>query len=87
MNPPVQRPLAPRKVMLSPQIPAYYGLIRNSWHLLPAYLLRLGRSLPHGLVVADPERLPNLLRMSLSPCRRPYPDKPDGTSTGPVGLG
>jgi len=62
---PVQRPLPPRGVMLSPRIIAYYGLIRNSQPLPSTYALYDG-SLPYGLVWAGIERLPNLLRMSLS---------------------
>jgi hypothetical protein len=62
---PVQRPLALRRVMLSPQVIAYYGLIRNSQPLPSTYELYDG-SLPYGLVWAGIERLPNLLRMSLS---------------------
>lgn len=62
---PVQRPLAPRWVMLSHQIIAYYGLIRNSRPLPPIYGLYDG-SLPYGLVWAGTERLPNLLRASVS---------------------
>ena len=62
---PVQRPLALRRVMLSPQVKAYYGLIRNSQPLPSTYGLYDG-SLPYGLVWAGIERLPNLLRMSLS---------------------
>ena len=62
---PVQRPLARRKVMLSLQVPAYYGLIRNSQPLPSIYGLYDG-SLPYGLVWAGVERLPNLLRMSVS---------------------
>ncbi len=63
---PVQRPLALQRVMLSRQVSAYYGLIRHSRLLPPAYFLRPGGSLPDGLVWAGTERLPNLLRMSLS---------------------
>lgn len=62
---PVQRPLAPQKVMLSSRIIAYYGLIRNSRPLPSTYELYDG-SLPYGLVWAGIERLPNLLRTSLS---------------------
>ena len=62
---PVQRPLALRRVMLSPQVNAYYGLIRNSQPLPSIYGLYDG-SLPYGLVWAGIERLPNFLRMSLS---------------------
>ncbi len=51
----------------------YYDLIRNSLGLPPAYLLRPGGSLPDGSVWAGPERLPNLLRVPVLPCRRPYP--------------
>jgi len=64
-NNPVQRPLALQRVMLSPQVIAYYGLIRNSRPLPPIYVLYDG-SLPYGHVWAGIERLPNLLRMSLS---------------------
>ena len=64
-NNPVQRPLAHRWVMLSHQLIAYYGLIRNSRPLPPIYVLYDG-SLPYGLVWAGIERLPNLLCMPLS---------------------
>src|SRR5438034_8244291 len=40
-GPPAQKPLAPRRVMLSRQIVAYYGLIRATPSRLSAYLLRL----------------------------------------------
>jgi hypothetical protein len=62
---PVQRPLAHRRVMLSRQVMAYYGLIRNSRPLPSIYGLYDG-SLPYGLVWAGTEKLPNLLRMSIS---------------------
>jgi hypothetical protein len=62
---PVQRPLARQWVMLSPRVIAYYGLIRNSRPLPSIYGLYDG-SLPYGLVWAGIERLPNLLRVSLS---------------------
>ena len=75
-DPPVQRPLARRRI--TRRVPAYYGLIRRSRPLPPAYLLRPGGSLPDGPVWAGAERLPNLLRVSLSPCRRPYPGGPSG---------
>jgi hypothetical protein len=65
LNYPVQRPLAPRPVMLSGQITAYYGLIRNSRSLPSTYGLYDG-ALPYGLVWAGIERLPNLIRMSFS---------------------
>jgi hypothetical protein len=61
---PVQRPLALQRVMLSHQVIAYYGLIRNSRPLPSIYVLYDG-SLPYGLVWAGIERLPNLLRMSV----------------------
>ena len=37
---PVQRPLARRRVVLSRRVVAYYGLIRGSGALPPAYVLR-----------------------------------------------
>jgi len=60
---PVQRPLALRRVMLSPQVIAYYGLIRNSQPLPSIYGLYDG-PLPYGLVWAGIERLPNFLHES-----------------------
>ena len=62
---PVQRPLARRRVMLSLQVIAYYGLIRNSQPLPSTYGLYDG-SLSYGLVWTGIERLPNLLRASVS---------------------
>jgi len=62
---PVQRPLAPQRVMLSRRIFAYYGLIRNSRSLPSIYGLYDG-SLPYGLVWTGIERLPNLLCVSIS---------------------
>jgi hypothetical protein len=47
LNVPVQRPLARRRVMLSRQVIAYYGLIRASRPLPPIYEL-FGGSLPYG---------------------------------------
>ena len=52
---PVQRPLAPQKVMLSSRIFAYYGLIRNSRFLPSTYELSDG-SLPYGLRAEPSER-------------------------------
>jgi hypothetical protein len=63
MDTPVQRPLAPQPVMLSGQILAYYGLIRNSRPPPSTYGLYDG-SWPYGLVWAGVERLPNLIRTS-----------------------
>jgi hypothetical protein len=62
-DPPVQRPLARQRVMLSFRVIAYYGLIRNSRPLPSTYGLYDG-SLPYGLAWAGIERLPNLLRVS-----------------------
>jgi hypothetical protein len=73
---PVQRPLARRRI--TRRVPAYYGLIRRARPLPPAYRLRPGGSLPDGPVWAGAERLPTLLRVPLSPCRRPYPGGPSG---------
>jgi hypothetical protein len=60
---PVQRFLAPQRVMLSHRIIAYYDLIRASRPLPPVYVLSNG-SLPYGLVWADNEKVPNLSRLS-----------------------
>ena len=56
---PVQRSLAPQRVMLSHRIIAYYFLMRASRPLPPVYLLSSG-SLPYGLVWAGNEKVPNL---------------------------
>src|SRR4030043_45379 len=69
----VQRPLARQRVMLSHRVFAYYGLMSPSRYLPPAYLFRPGGSLPYGLIETDTERVPTLLHVSFSPCRRPYP--------------
>lgn len=61
---PAQRPLARQRVMLSLQVIAYYGLIRNSQPLPSTYGLYDG-SLSYGLVWTGIERLPNLLRASI----------------------
>ena len=63
MNHPVQRSLAPQRVMLSHRIIAYYDLIRASLPLPPVYVLSSG-SLPYGLVWAGNEKVPNLSRLS-----------------------
>ncbi len=39
----------------------------------PGLSISSGGSLSYGPIVTDSERFPNLLRMSFSPCRRPYP--------------
>jgi len=62
-NHPVQRSLAPRRVMLSRRIIAYYDLIRASRSLPPVYGLSSG-SLPYALVWAGNEKVPNLSRLS-----------------------
>jgi hypothetical protein len=59
-DPPVQRSLAPLRVMLSRWIIAYYYLMRASRPLLPVYGLS-SRSLPYGLVWAGNEKVPNLI--------------------------
>ena len=63
-NYPVQRALAPQRVMLSHQIIAYYSLMRASRPLPPVYGLS-SRSLPYGLVWAGNEKVPNLSRSSV----------------------
>jgi hypothetical protein len=61
---PVQRSLAPQRVMLSHQIIAYYDLIRASRPLPLVYVLSNG-SWPYGLVWAGYEKVPNLSRLSV----------------------
>lgn len=60
---PVQRSLAPQRVMLSRRITAYYDLIRASLLLPPVYVLSSG-SLPVGLLRAGDEKVPNLSCLS-----------------------
>lgn len=63
MNHPVQRSLAPQRVMLSRRIIAYYDLIRAS-RLLPLVYVLSSRSLPDDLVRAGNEKVPNLSCLS-----------------------
>jgi hypothetical protein len=63
MDHPVQRSLAPQRVMLSRQIIAYYDLIRASLPLPPVYVLSSG-SLPIGLLRAGEQKVPNLSCLS-----------------------
>ena len=62
-NNPVQRSLAPQRVMLSHRLIAYYDLIRASLPLLPVYVLS-GGSLLIGLIRAGAEKVPNLSCLS-----------------------
>ncbi len=59
LNHPVQRSLAPLRVMLSRWLIADYDLIRASRRLPPVYVLSSG-ALPYGLVWAGNEKVPNL---------------------------
>jgi len=61
-DPAVQRPLARRRVILSRQVMAYYGLIRASRSLPPSYLLVSTAGL---CLSARTERVPNLLCVSV----------------------
>jgi len=63
LNYPVQRSLAPQRVLLSRQIFAYYDLIRASRPLPRVYVLS-SRSWPYGLVWAGHEKVPNLSCLS-----------------------
>jgi len=60
---PVQRSLAPQRVMLSHWILAYYDLIRASHSLPPVYVLSSG-TLPVSLLRAGDEKVPNLSCLS-----------------------
>ena len=60
---PVQRSLAPQRVMLSHRIIAYYYLMRASLPLPPVYVLS-GGSLLVGLLRAGAEKVPNLSCLS-----------------------
>jgi hypothetical protein len=71
-NTPVQRSLAPRRVLLSRRLFAYYDLIRTSGPHLPVYALCV-RSSPVGLVRAGGQKVPNLSCRSVTACRLLYP--------------
>ena len=71
-TPPVQRPLARQRVVLSHQVIAYYGRIRVS-RALPLIYEFMQRIFPVSLIQGRPERFPNLLRASFPPCRLQYP--------------
>ena len=78
-DPAVQRPLARRRVILSRQVIAYYGLIRASRSLSPSYVLR-------QRVFADwpgPRGSPIYSACPFCPCRLPYPGGPVGGLTVP----
>jgi len=60
---PVQRSLAPQRVMLSHRLVAYYDLIRASLPLPPVYVLSSG-SLPVDRLGAGEEKVPNLSCLS-----------------------
>ena len=62
MDPPVQRPLAPQRVMLSPRVIAYYGLIRSL-----GTSRRLMFFARRAMVEVAGGRVPNLLSALFSP--------------------
>ena len=72
INHPVQRSLAPQRVMLSHQIIAYYDLIRASRSHRTIYGLFI-RPSPLGLFGAGTEKVPNLSCLSVTTCRLLYP--------------
>jgi len=71
-NLPVQRSLAPQRVILSRQISAYYDLIRASRSHRTIYALFI-RPSPLGLFGAETEKVPNLSCLSVTTCRLLYP--------------
>ena len=79
MDYPVQRSLAPRRVVLSRQLIAYYDLIRASRPLPLVYVLSSG-SLPDGLVWAGNEKVPNLSCSSLPIVPSSVPRRPNNCS-------
>jgi hypothetical protein len=64
--------LAPQRVLLSRQFPAYYDLIRASRLHLPVYALCV-RPSPYGLVWAGAEKVPTLSDLSVTACHLTYP--------------
>jgi hypothetical protein len=71
-NLPVQRSLAPQRVLLSRRLPAYYDLIRASRLHRTIYGLFI-RPSPDGLVWAGAEKVPTLSGLSVTACRLLYP--------------
>ena len=71
-NLPVQRSLAPQRVLLSRRLIAYYDLIRASRSHRTIYALFI-RPSPDGLVWAGTEKVPNLSCLSVTTCRLLYP--------------
>ena len=69
-NLPVQRPLARRRVIVSQQVIAYYGLIRGSGLLPAAYGCPFADRV--FAFAAKAQRFPNLSCVSFCPCRLPY---------------
>ena len=69
-NLPVQRPLAHRRVIVSQQVIAYYGLIRGSGLLPAAYGCPFADRV--FAFAAKAQRFPNLSCVSFCPCRLPY---------------
>jgi hypothetical protein len=78
-NYPVQRSLAPQRVMLSRRIIASYYLMRASRPLPPVYELSSG-SLPYGLVWAGNEKVPNLSCLSVLIVPSSVPRRPGDCS-------
>jgi hypothetical protein len=78
-NYPVQRSLAPQRVMLSRRIIAYYYLMRASRPLPPVYELSSG-SLSYGLVWAGNEKVPNLSCLSIPIVPSSVPRRPGDCS-------
>jgi hypothetical protein len=76
---PVQRSLAPQRVMLSHRIIAYYSLMRASRPLPPVYGLSSG-SLPYALVWAGNEKVPNLSCLSVPIVPSSVPRRPGDCS-------
>ena len=71
-NLPVQRSLAPQRVLLSRRISAYYDLIRASRSHRMIYEL-FTRPSPLGLFWPGTEKVPNLSCLSVTTCRLLYP--------------
>jgi len=71
-NLPVQRSLAPQRVLLSRRLIAYYDLIRASRSHRTIYGLFI-RPSPDGLIWAGTEKVPNLSCRSVTTCRLLYP--------------
>ena len=76
-NTPIQRPLAGRRVMLSRQVIAYYGLIRDSESLPATYEFAAEAAAPKEIGFGWESRGSHFTPLDWLACRLPYPGGPE----------